>query len=542
MALFPPAIASQDYSTFYNNVMTQPSVDGVTVEIDWSAVETSPPSVPPCAPPDGTHQTDSVGQCHTYSWAPYDTAMSAPGIWTWFNSFGGRLKKVNLLLFGIGTTNGIDTVTPWYVTSSAYVSNFPATYNRQDVLNTINSCSGAPWSGVPASSSVTFTRSLTTVTVDSPGCCSQNATTIHNGDTVYVSSALNPNFATSGTAAAVSGLNPNQFTYTVANTGSTSCSDCVYISQGWSSPVPYEQPYTSAWEAFVSAAMLHYGANYPANSTIVGSAGTNQIGYIRAGTWVGGESDLYCASYLGTLSSPYKLMPTTPPNTWTTDYQSKVQYIQYLGPQSVSYWPINEVGTQLGYPDMEAADAIAAANAFGVVNAFGSQGLSLLDVTTGPCTSGSSASDWCYLFNQYHARGTPLELQQIAISDPTNQSCASGCGVPPGVSGDLRSWLPYAVNNYATTVEMYYRDLGLAFDVNYCTMQSAGACTVGYTTQSNSNITTTQEWIWFSAGNGTDLLVGVGQGSNCTPNAGGIGQGNCAYANAINAAHGPQPQ
>ena len=61
-------------------------------------------------------------------------------------------------------------------------------------------------------------------------------------------------------------------------------------------------------------------------------------------------------------------------------------------------------------------------------------------------------------------------------------------------------------------------------------------------TQSNSNITTTQEWQWFSAGNagsGGTLTHGVGQGSNCSPNPGGIGAGDCSYAIAINQANGP---
>src|SRR6266496_5225877 len=140
----------------------------------------------------------------------------------------------------------------------------------------------------------------------------------------------------------------------------------------------------------------------------------------------------------------------------------------------------------------------------------------------------------------------PLELQQIAISDPSNKTCpGSSCGVPPGVAGDLRLWLPYAISNHASVIEMYYRDLALAFDVNYCTMQDGTntRCIAGYTTQANSNITTTQQWQWFSAGDGGNLAHGVGQGSNCPscpgPSCpGGIGHGDCTYADAINAAHG----
>jgi hypothetical protein len=544
MALFPPAIGSTDYSSFYSNVMTQPSVDGVTVEIDWSKVETSAATSPPCAAPDDTHQTDSVGQCHTYDWTPYESTMTAPGIWTWFVPFtvGGvsTPKKVNLLLFGIGTGNKIDSITPWYVTSSSYVTNFAVPYNRQDVLNGIKDCPTVPWAGVAPNPSITFTRAGTTVTVFSSGCCNQNATTIHDQDTVYVASPSNSNYATA-TGKTATWVSNDSFSYQVANSGPLTCTDCTYISQGWSSPVPYEQAYTAAWKPFIAAASLHFGPSYTANGVTVGSAGTNQLGYVRAGTWTGAESFVYCISGgssggLSMLASPYTYAGSS---TWLTDYQNKVQYIQSLDPTMRRFWSINEVSSDVTYPNTEAQYATAAANVYGFVNGFGSQGLSLLDDTSSACVSGTSASNWCQLFGQYHATGMPLELQQIAISDPTNVTCATGCGVPPGVAGDLRQWLPYAVSNYVTVVEMYYRDLGLAFDVGYCTMVTGGACTKGYTPQSNSNITTTQEWQWFSAGNGGTLTVGVGQGSNCPLPPGGIGAGDCSYASAINAAHGP---
>ena len=539
MALFPPALGSADYSSFYSNVMTQPSVDGVTVEIDWSKVETSAATPPPCSAPDDKHQTDSAGQCHLYDWTPYESTMTAPGIWTWFMPFtvGGvsTPKKVNLLLFGIGTGNKIDSVTPWYVTSATYLANFsPA---RQDVLNGIKDCATVPWTGIAASASVTFTRSGTTVTVVSPACCNGDATTMHSGDAVYVA-GLSAYANTLGTPATV--INSGKFTYQVALSGNDTCTTCSYISQGWSSPVPYEQPYTAAWEAFIAAANLHFGPSYMANGVAVGATGTNQLGYVRAGTWTGAESFVYCVSGgpsggLSMLASPYTY---TGSSVWTGDYQNKVQYVQSLDPTMRRFWAINEVSSDVTYPNTEAQYATAAANVYGFVNGFGSQGLSLLDVTSSTCTSGTSASNWCQLFGQYHATGMPLELQQIAISDPTNVTCATGCGIPPGVAGDLRLWLPYAVSNYVTVVEMYYRDLGLAFDVNYCTMVMGGACTAGYSPQSNSNITTTQEWQWFSAGNGGTLTVGVGQGSNCPSPPGGIGAGDCSYASAINAAHG----
>ncbi len=300
--------------------------------------------------------------------------------------------------------------------------------------------------------------------------------------------------------------------------------------------MPYEKPYTAAWKAFVAAATRHFNAEYQGNGVPVGASGTNQLGYIRAGTWSGGESFVYCTSSLSALASPYTY---TDSSVWLTDFQNKVQYIQSLSPQTNRYWPINLVDSDNTYPNTEALYAISAANTFGFVNGFGSQGLSLKDV--GTCGIGTSASNWCYLFGLYYPRNMPLELQQIAISDPSNKTCpGTTCGVPPRVAGDLRLWLPYAISNHASVIEMYYRDLALAFDVKYCTAQSGGACTTGYTTQSNSNITTTQQWQWFSAGDGTaNLPIGVGQGSNCpSPPIGSIGAGDCSYADKINAAHG----
>jgi hypothetical protein len=51
----------------------------------------------------------------------------------------------------------------------------------------------------------------------------------------------------------------------------------------------------------------------------------------------------------------------------------------------------------------------------------------------------------------------------IIITHPGGQ-----CGTPPKVSGDMRIWLPFAIQHHATVIEMYYQDLGLAFDQNYC--------------------------------------------------------------------------
>jgi hypothetical protein len=539
MAFSPPGTGNPDYSNFRNDVMTQTAVDGVTLEIDWSSVETPAPSSTPCSPINtDVCQLDSVGQYHQYSWSSY-TGRTGSGIDPWFDPFGGALKKVNLILSGIGVGGaGTNKITPWYVTSSStYLGNFSTP--RQDVLNAVKDCNpGTPWAGTGSSGAGFSGGGTTTVTVNAAGCCSTTtpvtAGTIFNGDMIWVSATgAESNFANMpqyGTPASVN--NSGQFTYqTTGANVSGSCLSCIYIGSGQSSPVPYEQPYLTAWEAFIAAANLHFGPNYqvtnantPPAMVTVGSAGTNQIGYVRSGTWSGGESFAYCitgGTYNGLtgMGSPYAFVSTlNSSNTWLIDYQKKVNYVQSLNPTTIRYWPIDTIANQTWYPDSMAQGATAASNSYGHVNGFGSQGLSLLDAQNG-CTD--TAGDWCNLFtNTYHVYGMPLELQQISISNPdiAYGSCtSSNCGTPPKFSGDMRSWLPFAVTYDATVIEMYYQDLGLAFDGNYC---SSISCTGTYTcyAPASSNITPAQECGWFTE---------VGQA------------GDLSYASTINTAHGP---
>jgi hypothetical protein len=293
------------------------------------------------------------------------------------------------------------------------------------------------------------------------------------------------------TAAQISvGSSSGSFSYlTPGNTTLvTSCLNCAYISTAQSSPVPYEQPYAAAWEAFLAAANLHFKPDYTPQGTNLGP----QLGYMRSGTWVGGESYVYCPVDLASLGSPYAY--TVP--KWLSDYQSKVNYVQSLSPTMVRYWPIDPDTT----PDTMALDAISAANGHGFINGFGSQGLSARDSFLG-CVSANA--DWCNLFSSnsygYYSLGMPRELQQISISDET-QSCSSAgaCGPPPKTAGDLGQWLPFAVSHEATVFEMYYLDLALAFDSQYCPTQSGTppACTSGYGIP--SYLTTTQQATWCS--------------------------------------------
>jgi hypothetical protein len=571
MALNPPGALTQDYTTFYNNVMTQPGVDGVTVEIDWSQVETMYPPTP-CAPINSeTCQLDSAGQYHNYSWTSYDAYGGALGIAQWFDPFTEPTtmittnKKVNIILSGINAGGaGVNTVTPWYVASpnSNYINNF--TPARQDVLNVAKDCTNIPWKGVLPTSVAYYSSSQALVTLNN--CCTQTPTTLHDGDTIWVYSGFPTKFNNAGVT--ITRKSDSTFVYNASSTllPTDTCAGCIYITAAQSTPVPYEAPYVAAWQAFMAAAIKHFNPGYTIKNgsgvnVVVGSAGTNQLGYVRSGTWVGGESYVYCIKGtnggtsvgLSTLSSPYNYKcngsdcsinnggQTNANNTWLMDFANKVNYIQSLSPAMARYWPIDVISNDNSYPHIMAADAAAAGNGQGYVNGFGSQALSLLDKLAG---CGGAIADWCNLFTggaglpSYYLYGMPLELQEISISDPTNTTCpGSTCGFPPnGVSGDLRLWLPFAVTYDATVFEIYYADLGLAFDPNYCTSGSGNVCT-GYYAQF---INTTQEWIFYSAGNGGTLVHGVGQGSHCNPPVTTMsgGAGDCSYASAINSAHG----
>src|SRR5271165_1858305 len=190
MALLPPSASSPDNSNFRTYVMTQPSVDGVTLNIDWSQVENTTNLSTPCAAGTDVCQQDSVGQYHTYNWSAYDTRSGSTGIYSWFDLFGGVRKKVNFTLSGINGGPTVDTATPWYVTSTGYLANFNPP--RQDVVNRIvnSSCGNSmPWPGLGSQQSVTFTymASSSSVKVFSSQCCATGGvTSLQRGDTVWV--------------------------------------------------------------------------------------------------------------------------------------------------------------------------------------------------------------------------------------------------------------------------------------------------------------------------------------------------------------------
>ena len=538
MAFSPPTYGTPDYNNFLSNVMTQPSVDGVTLEIVWSNVEKSTstnPSSTSCGVPSDVCQQDAVGQYHTYDWSTYDApaSVSSPfGIYSWFNPFGGVNKKVNLILSGINAGgSGLDTSTPWYVTSSTTYLGF-FTPQRQDVLNGVKDCTtttGVPWKGT---TSATFKGPGTTITVTTTQtCCSTGSPfapgTIVSGDMIWVGatgSGNDQNFTITsryGTPANV--LSSTKFTYTVPNAVTVDCLTCSFIGTAQSSPVPYELPYLTAWEAFMAAANLHFNPNY--------AGAGSQLGYVRSGTWSGGESFAYCTTdpggYNGLtgMDPPYGLVSNLDnTNTWTSDYQKKVNHITSLSPTMVRYWPVDTVDNHIFYPDTMAGYARNAS----YTNGFGSQGLSLLDENSAGACASTVPGDWCNLFsNTYYKFGMPLELQQISISNPDINPCnPTQCGVPPNkFSGDMRGWLPFAVSKGATVFEVYYQDLGLAYDPNFCSGTGVSTCSgtmYHCYVPAASNVTPALECGWFNE---------VGKGATTCP-------GGC-YSTAIDQAHGP---
>jgi hypothetical protein len=146
---------------------------------------------------------------------------------------------------------------------------------------------------------------------------------------------------------------------------------------------------------------------------VVHESAAAQVLYMRFGKSAGGESFVYCTSNI----------PSYSVGTWQTYITNMTTFEQAQSPTMLIFEPINRVNSDdTDYSNYEAKDAIAHSNAYGATFGFGSQGLSLNDKLNPPC-----ASNWCNLFGDYYARGSPLELQQIANTDPTDQTCGTNC-------------------------------------------------------------------------------------------------------------------
>jgi len=71
--VFPPA-SGVNNTHFMSTVMNQAAINGVTVAVSWTDVETSTPSGVACTPlATDTCQKDTAGLYHTYDWSTVDS-------------------------------------------------------------------------------------------------------------------------------------------------------------------------------------------------------------------------------------------------------------------------------------------------------------------------------------------------------------------------------------------------------------------------------------------------------------------------------------
>ncbi len=144
------------------------------------------------------------------------------------------------------------------------------------------------------------------------------------------------------------------------------------------------------------------------------------------------------------------------------------------------------------------------------------------------------------MFNLYYAQGSPLELQQIANSDPTDQTCGTNGGncSPTGDSGDIRVWLPFAVGTHLNVLELYSVDADLAFDPKFCFL-SGTSCVSGSYTALNG-LSAFQQYYFFQPNGTTGSGVGLGNTNSCYTGTGlqSSALGDCSYRDTINAQHG----
>jgi hypothetical protein len=535
---------ANDNVNFMNDVFGNNAIAGASVPIAWNSIEMSLPTSTPCAPSD-TCQPDPglPGMYHTYTWTTtYDYTGPGSPIYQWIN-----LKKVNILVNAqqSGATNPI---TPHYVTSSWWYNQFSP--QQQDVINGINtpSCTSLPWTGTGGT---VATWSGTTVTVNSTSCCSTMATqgpSLQTGDVIWVTSPTT-NLDTPSGGSPVTVNNSGQFYYTASGTGMPAAQSLNYISAAQSWAVPYEYPFMSALKAFWAAVVAHYGPNYSLTYMTSTTNYFSKLNYFRFGGSVGTEWYPYCTSVLTSLPNYGYSM-----SGWTNYYQQMGNYLHSLGPPWQIIDSVNSAETPANYcyANTEAGYAVGWANRFGVTDGIGSQGLSVADyiachqhscLNGSSCTMGSyySASNWYPLFQTYNTRGVPLQLQPIALSWPNDTTCANGCG-PTTYSGDLQTFLyPFSTNEGTTDYEIYWRDLSLAYDVNYyCHFNTIPppppySCNSSSSISLGGEITSSSQLLTFfqAVGQGNDPTA---CGSN-TPQTGSMGD--CGYAIKVNDAQGP---
>ena len=532
-ALSPPESGSDQTSHFAPYVMTQQAIDGVTDSVVWANIESGVPSAAPCTtPPAGTDvcQIDSTGWYHNYSWTSTDNTLKY-----WFSSSNGwGTKIVNII--GVGQTEAATPInanqaTPYYVTTPSWISQTGA--SAQDVINFQSTSGCSPYMGpsTPGTSPITSdSMGVATVTITSIPLNTANGFVV--GDTVWVSGATPTSLNTGISGAAIKAVSGSTFTYQSGCNTCSSSSQANAITHVMSWLVPFERPMEVAYKAFIAAAIQHFGPNTSDPTNIKPS----QVLYMRFGKSAGGESFVYCTSNI----------PSYTIGAWQSYITNMTNFEQAQSPPMLIFEPINRVGgDDTDYSNHEAKDAIAHSNTYGGTFGFGSQGLSLYDSDLWPLSP--CASNWCVNFNSYVGQMSPLELQQIANSDPTDQTCGSGGGncKPGGDSGDLRVWLPFAYQSrHLNVLELYSVDADLAYDPQFCVLNSGATMCISGSYGSLNGLSTAQQLKFFQP----DATypppdksgAGLGNTNSCYTGSGlqTGALGDCSYSTTINAAHG----
>ncbi|HEX3819133.1 MAG TPA: hypothetical protein VHW45_02315, partial [Candidatus Sulfotelmatobacter sp.] len=523
--VFPPATGNNN-ANFKSSVMTQGAIDGVTLQVPWSQIEATAPTQTDCTtslPPDQC-QPDPMasGWFHTYSWTSYDNNTASnpcTGVANtssqWFcdfpNGSGSGYKQVNFQLFGISSDP--NSSTPSYVTTNtSYIAATGSGVTTQDVVNVINSpgCTEAYAGSNTVPIGTQFVGSGSSIQVNWSG----NPFIV--GDIIWVSGVGNTAghmFDVTGVQGKViSAANTSSFTYAPASgtatgtvtIGTPGVATVVNNTQSW--PIPYENPYSSAWQSFLAAAIYHFNN---LNSVSSGTGGiwhlrqtASQIAYIRPGIARGGEALPVCPSSppMATPSSPFSGYTDA---GWEMWYTTVVAAVQAARPQMQIMYSINMADPAHPsplVPTAEAGFAVGSSGVSGLYNGFGSQGLAQSDTaflpSSCPQLTGipNTGNNWGCMFNYYWSGAikttakpttVPLELQQVDCSNPctaTSATCSQGTvsdtcfhGGPPGQTEDLRTLYPFATSNYASILELYSQDALLAFDPKFCIL-SGGSC------------------------------------------------------------------
>jgi hypothetical protein len=471
---------------FTQYVMTQPAILGVTDGPSWASVETTTAGAltTPCAPlgTDICQQNPMFPTLyHTYNWTSADATLAQ---WLATGS-GWGTKKVNILT--TSQTNGPNSATPYYLTTLTYA----AVAGTQHYINVAkDSCSQD--AGVAITSAARLTGGSNVVTV------TQN-NSYNGGDVIWIYGFTDSTFnITTQAGTPVLSANATSWTYASGATNAVTATGSGFSeSQVQSWFVPTDAGYTAAQEAFEAALVYHFNH----------SASLSQIGYSRGLPAArGGEVVMLCPNQMVANGFPGYASQAQAKTTWLAWIQNSINYMATLNPTFQVINSMNPGWTtsspDYSYADAQAGYAIAATNAGGHRNGFGSQGLQQADQCSTIPPPPYSSADWVTSANNYFSSGVlspgtqPIEGQTIDCSDPTEVFDVPSCswisglqgvacfqqnqGTPSSKSktGSLVTYLAYAKLKHLSTLELYAGDAAIAFDPTYCN-ENSGACGAG---------------------------------------------------------------